>query len=90
MNHGKKSSIINKTARRANHFGFSEIVSSPRNKKNQKYFAFAVGQISGMTHAILFHQEGRSRSSRNAGQGAVDADVPTTNGAEAYGEDVWS
>ena len=26
----------------------------------------------------------------NVGRGAVDAEVPTTNGAEAYGEDVWS
>ncbi len=49
--------------------------------KNQKYFAFAVGQISGMNLPILSHQEGRSRSSRNAGQGAVDADAPLTNGA---------
>ena len=26
----------------------------------------------------------------NVGRGAVDADVPTTNGMEAYGKDVWS
>ena len=26
----------------------------------------------------------------NAGRGAVDAEVPLTNGAEAYGKDVWS
>ena len=26
----------------------------------------------------------------NVGRGAVDADVPTTNGADAYGKDVWS
>jgi hypothetical protein len=58
--------------------------------KNKKYFAFPERQIRGMTHAILSHQEGRSRSSRNAGQGAVDADAPVTNGADAYGEDVWS
>ena len=58
--------------------------------KNQKYFAFPVGQIKGTSIAILSHQEGRSRSSRNAGQGAVDVEVPLTNGAEAYGEDVWS
>src|SRR5579872_4218825 len=56
----------------------------------EKYFAFAVGQITATTQRILSHQEGRSRSSRNAGQGAVDAEVPTTNGAEAYGEDAWS
>jgi hypothetical protein len=41
--------------------------------QNQKYFAFPEGQISGISIAILSHQEGRSRSSRNAGQGAVDA-----------------
>ena len=35
-------------------------------------------------------QEGRSRSSRNAGRDAVDADVPLTNGTEADGEVVWS
>jgi hypothetical protein len=75
-----------KTTRRANHFRFTEIVSSPQNKK---YFAFPEGENQGMNHTILSHQEGRSRSSRNAGQGAVDAEVPTTNGADAYGEDVW-
>jgi hypothetical protein len=53
----------------------------PKNQKNQKHSAFAVGQISGMTHAILFRQEGRSRSSRYVGQGAVDADALLTNGA---------
>jgi len=26
----------------------------------------------------------------NVGRVAVDADVPKTNGADAYGEDVWS
>ena len=26
----------------------------------------------------------------NVGRGAVDADVPITNGIEAYGKDVWS
>ena len=26
----------------------------------------------------------------NAGRGAVDAEVPLTNGMEAYGKDVWS
>jgi hypothetical protein len=58
--------------------------------KDQKYFASVVGQISATESPILSHQEGRSRSPRNAGQGAVDAAVLTTNGTEAYGEDVWS
>jgi hypothetical protein len=26
----------------------------------------------------------------NVGRGAVDAEVPITNGTKAYGEDVWS
>ena len=26
----------------------------------------------------------------NAGRGAVDAEVPSTNGTEAYGKGVWS
>jgi hypothetical protein len=44
----------------------------------KKYFAFPETQISATTPFILSHQEGRSRSSRNAGQGAVDAKVPET------------
>ena len=27
---------------------------------------------------------------KNVGRGAVDADVPKTNGTEAYGKDAWS
>src|SRR3984893_17291726 len=34
--------------------------------------------------------EGRRPSSRTLGWDAVDADVPMTNGTEAYGEVVWS
>jgi hypothetical protein len=34
--------------------------------------------------------EGRIMIVTNVGRGAVDAEVPITNGAEAYGEDVWS
>jgi hypothetical protein len=26
----------------------------------------------------------------NVGRGAMDADMPLTNGMEAYGKDVWS
>jgi len=26
----------------------------------------------------------------NAGRGAVDVEVPLSNGADAYGKDVWS
>ena len=58
--------------------------------ENQKYSAFAVGQISGMNPPVSPDKRGGSRSSRNARWDAVDADAPLTNGAEAYGEDVWS
>jgi hypothetical protein len=58
--------------------------------KNQKYFAFAVRQISGLNLPVSPGKRGGSRSSRNARWDAVDVDVPTTNGTEAYGEVVWS
>ena len=58
--------------------------------KNQKYFAFVVGQISGLNLPVSPDKRGGSRSSRNARWDAVDVDVPTTNGTEAYGEVVWS
>jgi hypothetical protein len=58
--------------------------------ENEKYSAFAVGQISGMNPPVSPDKRGGSRSSRNARWDAVDADAPLTNGAEAYGEDVWS
>jgi hypothetical protein len=49
-----------KSARRANHFGFSEIVSSPEIEKNQKYFAFAVGQISDLILPVSPDKRGGS------------------------------
>jgi hypothetical protein len=42
------------------------------------------------TCAILSHQEGRLAIATNAGRDAVDAEVPITNGTDAYGEVVWS
>ena len=39
--------------------------------------------------AIPSHR-GALRNVINAGRDAVDADVPTTDGTEADGEDVWS
>jgi len=75
------------STRRANHFGFAEVIVNPR---NQKYSAFAVGQISGLNTPVSPDKRGGSRSSRNARWDAMDADVPTTNGIEAYGEVVWS
>lgn len=58
-------------------FRFSEIIltASP----NQQYTAFVPSQY-----------EGRFAIVTSAGWDAVDADVPWTNGAEAYGEVVWS
>ena len=39
---------------------------------------------------IPSHQKGRLAIVTNAGRDAVDAEVPITNGTEAYGEVVWS
>jgi hypothetical protein len=39
---------------------------------------------------IPLHQKGRLAIVTNAGRDAVDAEVPITNGTEAYGEVVWS
>jgi hypothetical protein len=47
-------------------------------------------RITAIFIAVPSQQRGESRSSRNAGRDAVDADAPITNGAEADGEDVWS
>ena len=40
--------------------------------------------------ARLTRQEGRIMIVTNVRWDAVDADVPITNGADAYGKDVWS
>jgi hypothetical protein len=58
--------------------------------KNQKYSTFAVGQISGLNPPVSPDKRGGSRSSRNARWDAVDVEVLSTNGTEAYGEVVWS
>ena len=55
----------------------------------QKYFAFSEPQISATSHASRPAQRGVGHVT-NVGRVAVDAEVPVTNGAEAYGEDVWS
>jgi hypothetical protein len=39
---------------------------------------------------IPSQQEGRLAIATNAGRDAVDAEVPITNGTDAYGEVVWS
>jgi hypothetical protein len=40
--------------------------------------------------ARLTRQEGRIAIVTNVRWDAVDAEVPITNGADAYGKDVWS
>jgi hypothetical protein len=45
---------------------------------------------SVLRSARLTRQEGRIAIVTNARWDAVDADVPITNGADAYGEVVWS
>jgi hypothetical protein len=74
------------TARRANHFRFTEIVSSPEIKNISLYQKRDSGYIS----CIPSRPEGRIMIVTNVGRGAVDAEVPKTNGADAYGKDVWS
>jgi hypothetical protein len=44
----------------------------------------------GYIDRIPSRPEGRIMIVTNVGRGAVDADVPKTNGMEAYGKDVWS
>jgi hypothetical protein len=58
--------------------------------QNKKYFAFPEGRNSGISVAIPSRYEGRFAIVISAGRGAVDVEVPTTNGIEAYGEVVWS
>ena len=75
-----------KTTRRANHFRFAEIVSSPKIKnislfqKSEQWYIYR--------HPVPLR--GASAVVTNEGRVAVDAEVPMTNGTEAYGEDVWS
>ena len=58
-------------------FRFSEIVLTA--DPNQRYIDFVPSRY-----------EGRFAIVTSAGWDAVDADVPLTNGADAYGEVVWS
>src|SRR5216683_6333393 len=55
----------------------------------QKYSAFAVGQISGLTPPVS-SPRGALAIVTDVGRDAVDADAPLTNGADADGEVVWS
>jgi hypothetical protein len=62
---------------RRQYFGFSEIdlTTNP----NQQYIDLVPSRY-----------EGRFAIVTSAGWDAVDVDVPLTNGADAYGEVVWS
>jgi hypothetical protein len=55
----------------------------------QKYFCFSEIQIKLLIRCPA-SLEGRFAIVTDARRDAVDADVPITNGAEAYGKDVWS
>jgi hypothetical protein len=46
-------------------------------------------QITGLSHAVPSHLEGRLAIVTDAGRDAVDADVPMTNGTDADGEGAW-
>ena len=49
----------------------------------QKFFTFAVGQISGISPAVPAHLRGVSRSSRTLGRDAVDAYAPADERRES-------
>ena len=51
----------------------------------KKYSAFATGQISSLI-CVSCPKRGALRNVINAGRDAVDAVVPLTNGAVAYGQ----
>ena len=55
-----------------------------------KIFRFRRRANQGHINCHPVPPRGASAIVTNVGQGAVDADAPLTNGAEAYGEDVWS
>src|SRR6266705_1077891 len=83
----KKSNAINKTARRANHFGVSEIMSSHR-IKNISVFTNPKSAIY-LLHPVPFRGAYHDRHETWDGVRWTLV-VPTTNGARAYGEVVWS
>ena len=66
------------------------VICQVANFKDSGIFRFYRSANRGIFIAIPSRPEGRSRSSRPWDGDAVDADAPVTNGAEAYGEDVWS
>ena len=72
-----------KTTRRANH-------PKPVQTFAQKYFAFAVGQITDLTSRVSPDERGGSRSSRTRGGMRWTRWRRMTNAAVADGEAVWS
>ena len=61
-------------------------MSSPAMKNISLFQKLDFGYIG----CIPSRPEGRIMIVTNVGRGAVDAEVPKTNGTEAYGKDVWS
>jgi hypothetical protein len=57
--------------------------------QNKKYFAFPEGQIRAYLLPSRPAQRGVGQR-HDVGRVAVDVEVPVTNGAKAYGKDVWS
>src|SRR5258708_37188149 len=55
-----------------------------------KIFRFRRRANQGHINCHPVPPRGASAIVTNVGQGAMDAEAPLTNGAEAYGEDVWS
>ena len=55
-----------------------------------KIFRFRGWANLDLNRPVSPDKRGGSRSSRNARRDAMDADALLTNGAEAYGEVVWS
>jgi hypothetical protein len=72
-----------KTTRRANH-------PKPVQPSAQKYFAFAVGQITDLTSPVSPDERGGSRSSRTCGGMRWTRELRLTSVTRADGEAVWS
>jgi transposase len=84
---GGLTSAMRKNNPTANHFGFSEIKVKP---KDQKYSAFAVGQITATNSPVHPDKRGVSRSSRTRGWMRWTRKSRLTSVADADGEVVWS
>ena len=74
----------------SNSLGSTMQMWEPQMKALTQIFRFVRNQIRIIRIAIPSRQEGRIMVVANVGRGAVDADVPLTNGINAYGKDVWS